>query len=133
LGPALGALADMQQTWKNAGRTEKLYANVYTLGCVLALGESATSKRALAQAGPMAAVLFHDLVERGTLGEITGALSPALSEAVEQYAKMYEKYEPADARWLAVQRRHLMFVRPEEKPFLSKELIEGFTFTGTPD
>jgi len=100
---------------------------------VLAKGESFTSKRALAQAGPLAAVLFHDLVERGTLGEIIGALPPYLSQALEQYAKIYEKYEPADARWLAVHRGHLMFVRPDEKPFISKELIENFTFTGTTD
>jgi len=133
VAPALGALADMQQTWKSAGCSDKLYANLFTLGCVLAPGESPTSKRALAQAGPLAAVLFHDLVERGTLGEIMGALPPFLSKAVEQYTKIYEKYEPADARWLAVHRGHLMFVRPEEKQFLSKELIENFTFTGTAD
>jgi 5,10-methylenetetrahydromethanopterin reductase len=133
MAPALGALADMQATWKSAGRTDKLYANLYTLGCVLAPGESFTSRRALAQAGPLAAVLFHDLVERGTLGEIIGALPPFLTEAVERYAKIYEQYEPADARWLAVHRGHLMFVRPEEKQFLSKELIENFTFTGTTD
>jgi 5,10-methylenetetrahydromethanopterin reductase len=130
---ALGALGEMQKSWRAAGRTDKLYANVYTLGCVLASGESPTSKRALAQAGPLAAVLFHDLVERGTLGEVIGALPPFLSKAVEQYAKIYEKYEPADARWLAVHRGHLMFVRPEEKPFLSKELMENFTFTATAD
>ncbi len=129
--PALGALADMQATWKQAGRTDKLYANLYTLGCVLAKGESFTSKRALAQAGPLAAVLFHDLVERGTLGEIIGALPPFLSDALAKYKAIYEAYEPADARWLAVHRGHLMFVRPEEKQFMSKELIESFTFTGT--
>jgi len=133
MAPALGALADMQTSWKAAGRTDKLYANLFTLGCVLKPGESPTSKRALAQAGPLAAVLFHDLVERGTLGEVIGALPPFLSAAVKQYAKIYEQYEPADARWLAVHRGHLMFVRPEEKPFLSKELIENFTFTGTAD
>lgn len=130
-GPAIAALGEMQATWKAAGRTDKLYANLFTLGCVLKPGESFTSKRAVAQAGPVAAVLFHDLVERGTLGEVMGALPPFLSQAVEQYAKVYETYEPADARWLSVHRGHLMFVRPEEKQFMTKELIENFTFTGT--
>jgi 5,10-methylenetetrahydromethanopterin reductase len=133
MAPALGALAEMQASWKRAGRTDKLYANLFTLGCVLRPGESPTSRRALAQAGPLAAVLFHDLVERGTLGEVIGALPAFLSGAVERYAKIYEQYEPADARWLAVHRGHLMFVRPEEKPFLTRELIEAFTFTGTAD
>jgi 5,10-methylenetetrahydromethanopterin reductase len=133
VGPALGALADMQKTWCAAGRSEKLYATCYTLGCVLRSGESSTSKRAIAQAGPMAAVFFHDLVERGTLGELVGTMPPSLAAAVDQYRKIYEQYEPADARWLAVHRGHLMFVRPEERRFMTKEMIEGFTFTGTPD
>jgi 5,10-methylenetetrahydromethanopterin reductase len=130
MAPALGALADMQRL-KASGRTDKLYANLYTLGCVLAKGESFTSRRAIAQAGPGAAVLFHDLLERGTLGEIMGALPPFLSDALAKYKAIYDAYEPADARWLAVHRGHLMFVRPEEKQFMSKELIENFTFTGT--
>lgn len=133
VGPALGALADMQASWKGAGRSGTPYATLFTLGCVLRRGESPTSRRALAQAGPLAAVLFHDLVERGTLGEVIGTLPPSLSESLESYARIYAAYEPADARWLAVHRGHLMFVRPEEKPFLTRELIEGFTFTGTPD
>jgi 5,10-methylenetetrahydromethanopterin reductase len=133
LGPALAALSDMQKSWREAGSSEPLYANLYTLGCVLRPGESPTSRRALAQAGPLAAVFFHDLVERGSLRELLGALPPQLSAAVEEYRKLYERYEPADARWLVVHRGHLMFVRPEEKPFLTRELIEGLTFTGTPD
>jgi 5,10-methylenetetrahydromethanopterin reductase len=133
VGPALGALADMQKIWRAAGRSERLYATCYTLGCVLRPGESSTSKRAIAQAGPMAAVFFHDLVERGTLGELVGTMPPSLAAAVDQYRKIYEQYEPADARWLAVHRGHLMFVRPEERRFMTKEMIEGFTFTGTPD
>jgi 5,10-methylenetetrahydromethanopterin reductase len=60
-------------------------------------------------------------------------MPPWLSAAVEQYRKIYEQYEPADARWLAVHRGHLMFVRPEEKPFLSREMMEAFTFTGSED
>jgi 5,10-methylenetetrahydromethanopterin reductase len=133
VAPALAALRDMQASWKATGRSEPLYSTLFTLGCVLRRGESPTSRRALAQAGPLAAVFFHDMVERGTLSEIVGALPPSLSAAAEQYAKIYERYEPADARWLAVHRGHLMFVRPEEKPFLTRELVEGFTFTGAPD
>lgn len=133
VGPAIAALSDMKDTWREAGRSEKLYANVFTLGCVLRPGERPTSRRAIAQAGPLAAVFFHDLVERGTLGELVGALPPSLADAVEQYRQIYEQYEPADARWLSVHRGHLMFVRPEEKPFMTKEVIEGLTFTGTPD
>jgi 5,10-methylenetetrahydromethanopterin reductase len=133
VGPAVAALRDMQNTWAAAGRSEKLYATCYTLGCVLRPGEKANSRRAIEQAGPMAAVFFHDLVERGTLGELLGNMPPWLADAVRHYRRIYEQYEPADAKWLAVHRGHLMFVRPEEKPFMTAEMLESFTFTGTPD
>jgi 5,10-methylenetetrahydromethanopterin reductase len=57
---ALGALEAMQQIWKAAGRNPgDLYATAWTCGCVLADGEKADSPRAMAQAGPRAAVLLH--------------------------------------------------------------------------
>src|SRR6516225_8350310 len=57
---ALGVLESMQQSWKAAGRNgADLYATAWTCGCVLAEGEPADSPRALAQAGPRAAVLLH--------------------------------------------------------------------------
>ena len=43
---------------------------------------------------------------------------------LEAYRKVYEKYEPADARYLSNHRGHLMFVRPEEK-HLSANVIRG--------
>ena len=45
----------------------------------------------------------------------------------------YESYEPADARYLRLHTGHLMWVRPEEEPFLSGDLIRLSTFTGTRD
>jgi 5,10-methylenetetrahydromethanopterin reductase len=133
VGPAVAALRDMQKAWVDAGRSESLYATCYTLGCVLRPGEKPNSRRAIAQAGPMAAVFFHDLVERGTLGKLLGSMPPWLAAAAEQYRRIYERYEPADAKWLAVHRGHLMFVRPEEKPFMTADMLETFTFTGAPD
>src|SRR5256885_13463142 len=57
---AMGALEGMQQRWEAAGRSlGDLYATAWTCGCVLADGEPADSPRAMAQAGPRAAVLLH--------------------------------------------------------------------------
>jgi 5,10-methylenetetrahydromethanopterin reductase len=131
--PALAALSAMQTSWREAGRTDPLYATLFTLGCVLRRGERTNSKRAVAQAGVLAAVLLHDLVERGQLGEVTGALPPFLAEPLRAYREVYERYTPADARYLTLHRGHLMFLRPEEKPFITRELIEAFTFTAPPD
>ena len=39
-------------------------------------------------------------------------------------------YEPADARYLTVHRGHAMFLRPDEEPLISGDLIRAATFTG---
>jgi 5,10-methylenetetrahydromethanopterin reductase len=50
---------------------------------------------------------------------------------VEAYRRIYNSYEPADARYLSNHRGHLMFLRPEEQALCSAELIRAITFTGT--
>jgi 5,10-methylenetetrahydromethanopterin reductase len=50
---------------------------------------------------------------------------------VSRYRELYERYEPADARYLTLHRGHLMFLRPEEEPLVGAEMIRNFTFTGT--
>jgi 5,10-methylenetetrahydromethanopterin reductase len=111
-----------------AGRDRKsLYRTGFTLGCVLADGEPADGPRARAEAGPLAAVLFHALVEQS----LEVPLPPELESAVRAYREIYAGYEPPDARYLALHRGHLMWVREEEKPFISADLIRGLTLTGT--
>jgi 5,10-methylenetetrahydromethanopterin reductase len=121
--------AAMEASCKAAGRDPAtLYKTAFTLGCVLADGEGADSPRARAQAGPLAAVLYHGLVEDALRDSL---LPPDLRAAVEAYRAMYRAYEPADARYLRLHTGHLMFVRPEEEPFITPELIRMGTFTGT--
>jgi len=129
--PAIAALKDMQQSWSAAGRREPLQSTLFTLGCVLRKGERADSKRAIAQAATLAAAFFHDMVERGQLGEVMGTLPPFIAQVVEGYRKLYESYQPADARYLTLHRGHLMFLRPEERPLYTKEVVEAFSFTAT--
>jgi 5,10-methylenetetrahydromethanopterin reductase len=40
-------------------------------------------------------------------------------------------FGPANAYYLANHRGHLMFVRPDERPFITAEMIKGTSFTGT--
>ncbi|MFI5316461.1 MAG: LLM class flavin-dependent oxidoreductase [Myxococcota bacterium] len=128
-GPAIAALRGMQESWRAAKRSDSLYSTLFTLGCVLRKGERANGARALAQAAPLAAAFFHDLVERGQLGEVMGTLPPFVASAIEGYRKLYENYEPADARYLTLHRGHLMFLRPDERKLFTKEIVEAFTFT----
>ena len=128
---AVAALRDMQAAWQAAGRRESLRSTLFTLGCVLRKGERADSKRAIEQAGTMPAVFFHDMAERGTFGEAMGAMPPFVQKAMEGYRKLYDGYQPADARYLTLHRGHMMFLRPEERPLYNKEIIESFSMTGS--
>ena len=96
-------------------------------GCVLAPGEPADSPRARAQAGPSVTAALHMITETGH-GEAPP--SPVVREALARYREIYEGYPPA-TRYLDNHRGHSLFVRPEEAPLLSGELIRALTRTGT--
>ncbi len=129
---ALASITDMKLSWKEANRhTDDLRSVLFSLGCVLEQGEAADSARAKAQAGPLAAVFFHSLMESLPRGAAESALPPELAKMVEGYRDVYEGYEPVDARYLTLHRGHLMFLRPEEEPFVTGELITEFTFTAS--
>ncbi len=137
-GPALSALRDMRASWGAAGRDDSLYANMFTLGCVLKDGEPADSPRAIAQGGPLAVTFMHDMVEQRAWGADAGGPPlldppPFLAEALDAYDKIYAAYEPADARWLALHTGHLMYVRDDERRFLTEPVMKAMTFTGTAD
>jgi 5,10-methylenetetrahydromethanopterin reductase len=122
----IGAMADV---CRDVGRNPAtLYKTAFTLGCVLRDGEDAGSPRARAQAGPLVSVLFHGLVEDSLKA---AALPPDLQAAVAEYRRVYESYEPADARYLRLHTGHLMWVRPEEERFVTPELIRSGSLTGT--
>lgn len=126
-------LDDMRGAWRDERQEEPLHSTQFALGCVLKNGEPADSPRSIAQAGPLVAVLFHNLVETTSAGSMEGVLPEPVNAALEQYRKIYKSFEPADARYLQNHRGHLMFVKPEERPLLTAALIEGFSFTGTAD
>ena len=130
---ARSALADMEASWNAEGRARRdLYATGFTLGCVLADGEPADSPRAMAQAGPRAAVLLHRAADAALAGlPNSSAVPPAVAESVAGYVEHARRHHPSDAPWLENHRGHLMFVKEEERPFISAELIRRTTFTGT--
>jgi 5,10-methylenetetrahydromethanopterin reductase len=125
-------LEHFRAAWRKSGRDVKdAYAIAGCGGCVLDEGEPADSPRAMAQAGPYAAIAFHNLVEEDQFGSVfpVGDAFPFKAE-LEAYRKVYKTYEPADARYLSNHRGHLMFVRPDEK-HLSANVIRGLTVSGT--
>ena len=89
------------------------------------------SPRGRAQAGPHATIALHNLVEVEEFGNMGRSVPPALAPLLERYREIYRAYEPADARYLANHRGHLMFLRPEEHEVCTADLIRTMTFTGT--
>jgi 5,10-methylenetetrahydromethanopterin reductase len=131
---ALTDLADMLVKWKAAGReAPPCYTTVFTLGCVLTEKEPYDSPRAKAQAGPLAAMVLHNLISTETEKQIDlgTQASAELRALVAQYQQIYEAYEPRDARYMQLHRGHLMRVLPEEDHLISGDLIRQNTFTGT--
>jgi 5,10-methylenetetrahydromethanopterin reductase len=126
LASATAQLAEMRSACEAAGREpSSLYTTVFTLGCVLADGEPADSPRAMAQAGPAAAVNWHGMMERFS------TLPASVQSQAGAYRALYESYEPADARYLSLHKGHLLAVRDDERAFVTADLIRSATFTAT--
>jgi 5,10-methylenetetrahydromethanopterin reductase len=131
---AIGAIESMQQAWAAAGRDAgDLYATAWVCGCVLQPGEPADSSHAMAQAGPRAATLLHRAADVDQQGwENTMKVPEAgIADAVAGYVEMARNFAPADARYLQNHRGHFVFVKPEERQFVTAELIRRTTFTAT--
>jgi 5,10-methylenetetrahydromethanopterin reductase len=130
----IGAIESMQQSWAAAGRSAgDLYATAWVCGCVLQPGEAADSPRAVAQAGPRAATLLHRAADADQQGwqNTMNVLEEGIADAVSGYVEMARHFEPPDARYLFNHRGHFVFVKPEERRFVTAELIRRTTFTAT--
>ncbi len=130
----IGAIEGMKEAWAAAGRPAgDLYATAWVCGCVLGPGEPADSKRAMAQAGPRAATLLHRAADADQQGwDNTMKVAEAgIADAIAGYVEMARHFEPPDARYLQNHRGHFVFVKPEERPFVTAELIRRTTFTAT--
>ena len=123
----------MREQWRQAGHSlSDLSATAFALGCVLRDGEPADSDRAMAQAGPRAAVMLHRAADEALSGLAPGTSMPSKSRAeLEGYVALARTFEPADAPYLENHRGHLMFVKAEERPYVTAELIGATSFTAT--
>jgi 5,10-methylenetetrahydromethanopterin reductase len=87
-------------------------------GTVLDDGEDAGSERAIDAAGPAVAVLLHGSYEQGTPMD-------------SGWASRIDALDPS-TRHLAVHDRHLVAVTERDRPYITRELISAFTYTGSP-
>lgn len=121
----------MRDEWRAAGHSlSDLSATAFTLGCVLQDGEPADSARAMAQAGPRAAVMLHRAADEALSGLRPGTSMPTKANTeLAGYIALARTFDPADARYLENHRGHLMVVKPEERPFVTADLIRATSFT----
>jgi 5,10-methylenetetrahydromethanopterin reductase len=119
----------MREEWKKAGHAmADLEATAFALGCVLADGEPADSGRAMAQAGPRAAVMLHRAADEALAGLKPGVAMLSTPE-IDGYVELARGFKPEEARYLENHRGHLMFVKPEEKKFVTAKMIAETSFT----
>ncbi len=123
----------MRQEWSQAGRAAaELSATAFALGCVLQDGEPADSERAMAQAGPRAAVSLHRAADEALSGLAPGTSMPShLRKELDGYVALARTFQPADAPYLENHRGHLMQVKPQERAFVTADLIRATSFTAT--
>ena len=123
----------MRDAWSKAGHAMgDLQATAFALGCVLKDGEPADSERAMAQAGPRAAVMLHRAADEALAGLAPGVTMVSRTRPEMQgYVDLARDFEPKDAPYLQNHRGHLMFVKPEERRFVSAELISATSFAAS--
>jgi 5,10-methylenetetrahydromethanopterin reductase len=59
------------------------------------------------------------------------SMPPEVAQSVAGYIELAQKFTPQGAYYLENHRGHLMFVKSEERPFVTAELIRRTTFTAT--
>lgn len=133
VGGGIAALDEMQGLWRAAGHERAaLDAVVLTGGVILEPGEPADSPRAVAQAGPRAAMLLHRAADAALSGwPAIANMPPELAETIAGYVALARQFRPQGAHYLENHRGHLMFVKPEERPFVTADLIRLTTFAAT--
>jgi len=129
---SLSAMEAMRSAWEAAGHSaDALKAVAWAGGAVLQPGEAADSPRAIAQAGPRVATTLHRAADAALAGYPPVSLGPEFEDALAGYVDVARRFEPQDAHYLTNHRGHLMFVRDDERPFLSEQLIKATTWTAT--
>ncbi|MEM8661248.1 MAG: LLM class flavin-dependent oxidoreductase [Pseudomonadota bacterium] len=127
------SLEAMRSLWSKAGHDgTQLQSNLFFLGAVLSGDAKIDDARLMAQAAPLTSVMFHNMAdEAGSMDTANLDVGP-LSDRLQQYLKIHQQYEPADARYLSNHKGHLMYVRPEET-HITPELARATTLSGTRD
>ena len=126
-------MEQMRATWVQAGNaSDTLTAVAWLSGAVLEEGEPVDGPRGMALAGPRAATLLHRAADTA-LADHPAPLSmrPEFAAQVAAYVEHARSFRPQGAYYLQNHRGHLMFVRPDERPFITADMLCNTSFIGT--
>ena len=84
----------------------------------------------MAQAGPRAAVMLHRAADERLAGLKPGVAMLSTPE-IDGYVEVARGFEPKDAPYLENHRGHLMFVKEQEKKFVTAKMIAETSFTAS--
>jgi hypothetical protein len=77
-------------------------------------------------------MLLHRAADEALAGFLnTTLVPPAVADTVAGYVAIARNFRPQGAHYLENHRGHLMFVKPEERPFITADLIRLTTITAT--
>ncbi|MCW5746141.1 MAG: LLM class flavin-dependent oxidoreductase [Alphaproteobacteria bacterium] len=131
------SLETMQAGAAAIGRTLPADFHTAALGyaCVLQPGEKLTSDRVIDEIGPMAAATLHYWWELYQMNGDTSTVSVRCRDLWAEYLDFTEKMEmPLEKRYQQVHRGHCAFLPPEERRFITDDLIRATGgLVGTPD
>src|SRR5262245_65672764 len=105
----------MREAWSAAGHAiGDLQATAFALGCVLKDGEPPDSERAMAQAGPRAAVMLHRAADEALAGLAPGVTMVSRTRPeLQGYIDLAREFDPKDAPYLQNHRGDLRFGKAE--------------------
>jgi 5,10-methylenetetrahydromethanopterin reductase len=139
---AAAAADKMNEIYRAAGRDPATKRKtLFMWGSVMHDGETYDSPRIKAEVGPFSAQVLHAIMETMDRGvDASGGVDDAatadespIARLAGAFREVYLTYEPPDARYLQLHTGHLLFVRPEEDPFVTGDLIRVTTITAPPD
>ena len=131
------SLDTMREGAAAVGRTlpDGFHTAALSYACVLQPGESMTADRVIDEIGPMAAATLHYWWELYQKDGDTSTVAGRCRDLWEEYLAFTEKMAtPPDKRYQQVHFGHCAFLPPEERRFITEDLIRSTGgLVGTPD
>ncbi len=121
---------------EKAGRTlgQNFHTAALTSTVVLKPGEKLTADRVIDEAGSWSSALIHFVYEIYQQTKNEAMIPESFHGIWEEYCAYVEKMEtPREKRYLQIHNGHCTFLMPEERRFMTPQVIQGTCLVGEPE